>query len=128
MLITEDSPQATYIIRSYSTSSVTVNESTYRSSFIISNEELLFPWRPQSISELTIDDLQLILDLKSELVLLGTGTNFKMPDAHLLELFHQRDLGFECMDTQAACRTYSALTAEGRHVTAALIIEPTTHE
>jgi uncharacterized protein len=29
----------------------------------------------------------------------------------------------ECMDTNAACRTYNILMAEGRKVTLALIIE-----
>ena len=35
-----------------------------------------------------------------------------------------RGVGFEIMDTGAACRTYNVLVAEGRNVAAALIVEP----
>ena len=31
-------------------------------------------------------------------------------------------IGFEAMDTQAACRTYNILMAEGRKVAAALLL------
>jgi uncharacterized protein len=33
-------------------------------------------------------------------------------------------IGIETMDTAAACRTYNILAAEGRHVVAALLVEP----
>jgi uncharacterized protein len=33
-------------------------------------------------------------------------------------------IGLETMDTLAACRTYNILAGEGRHVIAALLIEP----
>ena len=33
------------------------------------------------------------------------------------------NIGLECMDTAAACRTYNILMAEGRSVAAALIVQ-----
>jgi uncharacterized protein len=35
---------------------------------------------------------------------------------------HDARVGLEVMDTRAACRTYNILVAEGRAVTAALIV------
>ncbi|HCL85847.1 MAG TPA: hypothetical protein DIC45_04935, partial [Comamonadaceae bacterium] len=35
----------------------------------------------------------------------------------------RQSVGVECMDTQAACRTYNILAGEGRHVVAALLLE-----
>jgi len=35
----------------------------------------------------------------------------------------ERRIGIETMDTQAACRTYNILAAEGRHVALALLLE-----
>ena len=34
-----------------------------------------------------------------------------------------RRIGVECMDNQAACRTYNILMAEGRKVVAVLLID-----
>jgi uncharacterized protein len=36
-----------------------------------------------------------------------------------------RRIGVECMDSQAACRTYNILMGEGRKVTLALSLTPT---
>jgi uncharacterized protein len=36
-----------------------------------------------------------------------------------------RRIGIECMDNQAACRTYNILMAEGRKVALALIFDET---
>jgi uncharacterized protein len=41
-----------------------------------------------------------------------------------MRLFHARGIGFETMDTFAACRTYNVLSMEGRRVLAALLIGP----
>ncbi|MEN8133080.1 MAG: MTH938/NDUFAF3 family protein, partial [Pseudomonadota bacterium] len=57
-----------------------------------------------------------------ELVILGTGPRFQFPAAHIQKFFLQRDIGFEPMDTPAACRTYNILMAEGRNVACALLI------
>jgi uncharacterized protein len=37
-------------------------------------------------------------------------------------LLIEANIGYEIMDTAAACRTYNILMAEGRNVAAALII------
>jgi uncharacterized protein len=42
----------------------------------------------------------------------------------VLGLFHGHGIGFEAMDTFAACRTYNVLCMEGRRVLAALLIGP----
>jgi uncharacterized protein len=55
------------------------------------------------------------------LVLLGTGARHQIPDAAVRRLFAEADLGFEFMDTGAACRTYNVLLGEGRDVGAGLI-------
>jgi len=38
-------------------------------------------------------------------------------------LLYGARVGFEVMDTGAACRTYNVLVGEGRNVAAALIVE-----
>jgi uncharacterized protein len=42
----------------------------------------------------------------------------------LLRALINAKIGFEIMDTQAACRTYNILVGEGRQAMAALLLDP----
>lgn len=65
-----------------------------------------------------------LLEHAPELVLYGSGTRLRFPGAAVMRMFHARGVGFEAMDTFAACRTYNVLALEGRRVLAALLIGP----
>jgi uncharacterized protein len=65
-----------------------------------------------------------MVDLKPELVLIGTGSRQRFPKPELLKALVQAKIGFEIMNSQAACRTYNILVGEGRQVLLALIVEP----
>jgi len=123
MQFTEDSNTSQQIIRKYDQHSVTINDHTYHSSLIVSSQQLITEWPPRSLAELTTQDLLTILRLKPEIIILGTGRTFKMPPPAQLAPLIERGFSVESMDTGAACRTFSALSAEGRQVVAALIIE-----
>ena len=56
-----------------------------------------------------------------ELLLIGSGRRTLFPDADVLEALRMAHIGFECMDTRAAARTYNILIAEGRNVSAAML-------
>jgi uncharacterized protein len=58
-----------------------------------------------------------------ELVIFGSGAQLRFVHPRLLSSLIQRGIGVETMDTAAACRTYNILAAEGRRVTAALLLE-----
>ena len=63
-----------------------------------------------------------LLDPPPEVVLVGTGPCHRLlPPREMRNLMAQR-IGVECMDTQAACRTYNILAGEGRRVCAILLI------
>jgi uncharacterized protein len=49
-------------------------------------------------------------------VLLGTGSKLKMPQAALRAAFLRRGVGVEAMDLRAACYTYNVLAGEHRAV------------
>jgi uncharacterized protein len=55
-------------------------------------------------------------------VLLGTGSAIRFPHPRLTQALAGGQVGLEVMDTAAACRTFNILCAEGRRVTAALIL------
>ena len=48
----------------------------------------------------------------------------RFPRPDLLRALINAKIGFEIMDTQAACRTYNILVGEGRQAMAALLLDP----
>ena len=83
---------------------------------------LLEGWRPRSMSDLQPADLAPILALRPEVLLLGSGPCQQFPERALLVSLYATHIGFEIMDTGAACRTFNVLVAEGREVAAALML------
>jgi len=55
-------------------------------------------------------------------LLIGTGHNTAFPDAAVLQTLRDAHIGFECMDSRAAARTYNILIAEGREVSVAMLL------
>ena len=75
------------------------------------------------MADLQAADLEPVLALRPELLLIGSGVRQEFPDQALFRALYESRIGFEIMDTAAACRTYNVLVAEGRDVAAALIVE-----
>lgn len=123
MKLSLDAPPATNLIRSYGPHGVQVGERTLGSSVIVSPTRLIADWRPRSIDQLLPSDLGPLLEWRPAVLLIGTGERQRFPGPELLTALYASRLGFECMDTGAACRTYNVLVAEGRDVAAALIVE-----
>jgi len=78
----------------------------------------------KSFGDLEVNHFSQIVDLKPELILIGTGSRQQFPKPELLKNLISAKIGFEIMDSQAACRTYNILVGEGRKVLLALIVEP----
>lgn len=115
-----DPPAGEYRIRSYQPGAILVNDTTYSNSLIISANTLINNWNPKNINELTRNDWQAVLDLDPAIVLIGTGPTIVFPEIACLIPLIERNIGYEIMDTAAACRTYTVLVAEDRRVVAAL--------
>ena len=120
--IEHDTPQGRNAFTGYGAGYVEVNRKRYTASLVVSAERLVTDWPATSVDALAADHLAAILELKPEIVLLGTGAALRFPDAARLAPLHQARIGVEVMDTPAACRTYNILLGEGRDVVAALIL------
>ncbi len=113
---------ATIQIKSVEDDSVTINDHIYRHSLIALPDRLIDRWPVHHIHELTIPHLETLVDLKPEILLIGTGTTLCFPTPKILNWLRAHRVGSEFMDTRAACRTFQLLTTENRRVVAALII------
>lgn len=122
MPLAEDIVTSRHRLTSYSDDSVSINESVYRESLVLTADSLLCPWPVKDLSELGADSLAPILESAPAVVLLGTGVKQQFPRAEIFGLFGERGIGLEVMDNGALCRTFNILVAEDRAVTAAIIL------
>jgi len=99
---------------------VMVNGARHESSLIVLPDRLL-PWDATSVEGLSAGDFSIFLDMKIEILLLGTGKSQRFPPPALTRRLVAAGIGLEVMDLQAACRTYNILMAEERRVAAALL-------
>jgi uncharacterized protein len=99
---------------------VLVNGERRQTSVIVLPERTV-QWRPSGFDALTPEDFAFVLDLKPEIVLLGTGDRQRFPHPRLTQALAEAGIGVEVMDVRAACRTYNILVAEERRVAAALL-------
>ena len=99
---------------------VLINGQRHERNLIVMPEQLL-PWSAAGFDALTEADFQALLELKPEILLLGTGPKQRFPHPRLIRALTDKRIGVEAMDLQAACRTYNILMAEERRVAAALL-------
>ncbi len=92
------------------------------SSAIIMPDKLIKEWPVTSIDALAKEHVEQLVTLKPEVVLIGTGEKLIWPNRALLAPLTSAHIGYEIMDTAAACRTYNILSHEGRDVAAALLM------
>lgn len=123
MRFTLETNDTANIISAVTRDEVRIGERRFASSLIVSVAELVTEWPVASVESVSLSLLEPALRLEPEILLLGTGARTRFPDAALLAELSRHRIGFEAMDTAAACRTYNVLAHEDRAVVAALIIE-----
>ena len=111
-------------IRAYSPGQFVINQATYHCSLIVTPEHIITDWPPTRFEELSAADLTTLITLDPELIVLGTGPRLRFPAPAHTQPMVEANIGFEVMDTAAACRTYNILMGEGRKVAAGLILLP----
>ncbi|MEO6744887.1 MAG: Mth938-like domain-containing protein [Caldimonas sp.] len=102
---------------------IIVNGAEYRASTVVPWRGVVAPWGADDFDALSADHFERLAALGPELVIFGSGRRLRFPKPVLLQPLMARRIGFETMDTAAACRTYNVLLAEGRAVVAALLFE-----
>lgn len=120
--LTLDSNDCDYQIQHYQPGEVVVNQQPYRHSIVITTSGIS-NWPVSSANQLGAAQMTTLLDSQPELILLGCGEQMFFPSAETLAPCLQQQIPVETMTNAAACRTFSALSAEGRKVIVALILE-----
>lgn len=117
----ETSPKG-HFVHAIADDHITVGDHVYSNSIIIAPSVVIPNWPPFSAAGLTSDDIDMILDLESEIIIIGTGTTFETVDPSVLSCAVELGISIEFMSTRAACRTYNLLASEDRRIAAGIII------
>ena len=124
MKLQSDPHSGANTITGYGDGYVEINKIPYAHAVLLSSDGAITDWSVQTFDNLEASHFSQMVDLKPELILIGTGSRQRFPKPELLKALIEAKIGFEIMDSQAACRTYNILVGEGRQVLLALIVEP----
>ena len=122
MRFTQDLDLSVNVIRGYGENELRINSDVSHTAMIIAPTAMRPEPDLQTVADLTTAHADHLLAFEPELVLLGTGPRQVFPDAAFGARFLQAGIGFEVMDTGAACRTFNVLVSEQRRVVALLLI------
>jgi uncharacterized protein len=122
MRFAQDSTSGINVIRAYGNGELRVNENVYRGAVILSAATVIADANIQNLDDLVAWGFPRTLALEPELVLLGTGARQIFPAASYGAQLLRAGIGFEVMDSGAACRTFNVLVAEQRRVAAMLLV------
>jgi uncharacterized protein len=126
MRFTQDVSSGIHVVRGYTPGEIWINDRRFAEAVILTATELLA--EPQLRDAADLADVVAAealatraLGLSPEVVLLGTGVRQVFPAAAFGARFLRAGVGFEVMDTGAACRTFNVLVAERRRALAVLL-------
>lgn len=111
------------LITGYGADFIEINKKRYAQNLIVQSNNIIENWHTGEFADLTESSLNQLLDLKPEIVLLGTGEKHQFLHPKMFRKLTESGIPLECMTTAAACRTYNILMSEGRNVAAALILQ-----
>lgn len=123
MKLQSDPHSGTNTITGYGDGYVEINKTPFKHAVLISSDGTISEWPIKTFQALEPSHFEQMVALKPELILIGTGIKQRFPKPELLKSLISAKIGFEIMNSQAACRTYNILVGEGRRVLLALIVE-----
>ncbi|MEO0316335.1 MAG: hypothetical protein RL404_12 [Pseudomonadota bacterium] len=109
-------------VTGYEVDWVEINAVRFDYSLVVLPEQPPIAWPVTDFGALQSSDFAPVEALAPDLLILGTGQKQRFPSPRLLAGLLGKRIGVECMDNQAACRTYNILMAEGRKVALAVIL------
>ena len=121
MKFSETDRSAGHLIEGYSADGIVIDGRRFRPGLALTPQRVIQPWGPSSVDLLTAEHIDELVALEPQIIVLGTGARQVFPDPAIYARTMERCIGFEVMDTGAACRTYNILMAEGRRVVAAFL-------
>ncbi|NSL54371.1 Mth938-like domain-containing protein [Uliginosibacterium aquaticum] len=122
MKLNREAASGILLVDAHDPQSITVRGVAWSHSLLITPDGVQ-AWAVAGFAALDAASLAAACALQPAVLLIGTGVRQRFPAPAVLRPLIEARIGFEIMDTGAACRTYNLLASEGRRVAAALILE-----
>jgi len=113
----------TLTITGYGPGWLAVDKQSYTHSLVVSSSGSLEPWDCTRFEDLGPAHFAQLAEADVETIIFGSGNRLRFPSPAWLAPLIAKRIGFETMDTPAACRTYNVLAGEGRKVLLAALVE-----
>lgn len=123
MKLTDDRIPGLNLVTAYGLEEIRIGETVLHTSCIVTAQQLITDFPPQTLGELTVANLERVFPLDPEIVVIGTGPRQHFPEPSLMGAVLSRGIGCEVMDLGAACRTYNVLVSEDRRAVAILFLK-----
>jgi uncharacterized protein len=121
MKLVEQVPEGRQIIQRYGNGGFHVSGRQHKGAILVLADHTvtLAAAGPEDLDTAALAEA-LAPDMAVELLLVGSGLTIRHLPADVRAALQAARIGFDVMNTGAACRTYNLLLAEGRHVAALL--------
>lgn len=116
-----DSLAGVNVVTSFAPGHITVNAQAWPGSVVVPWQGEVRAWAPARPEELAAEHVAALLDCRPEVVIYGSGPSLRFPPAAVMRALIEARVGYETMDSGAACRTYNVLATEGRRVVLAVL-------
>lgn len=115
-------------INSYNSNKIVINNTSYTHNLLILDNEII-PWN-LSANKFDAQDIENLLQLtettrhklQTNLIIFGTGAKQQFFSEQTFKDLYLNNIGFEVMNTTAACRTYNLIINEKPNLLMALLI------
>ncbi|MFV9475238.1 Mth938-like domain-containing protein [Advenella sp. RU8] len=143
MLLQKEERSALNTVTRYGDNHIDVNDVRYENAICFKPEGPITAWPVKKVTDITTQLLELAAgvtakpanaldfldgttassyDNAPDILLVGTGAKQVFIPPQILAPLLSARIGIECMDSQAAARTYNVLMSEGRNVAVALML------
>jgi uncharacterized protein len=109
-------------VRRVTQGEITIGNETIRDNVILFRDEAQAGFAVSDPGAATEADFASLIEQKPEIIIFGAGWTSTIPPRDVVFAMARHGIGFECMDTPAACRTFNILVSEDRDVAAALLV------
>ena len=109
-------------ITAYSDNWFKLGDRIVKKNIVISKDYIYEDFLPKHYQDFALLHLNKLILWHPEIILIGSGKTLNFPNKDWGEYLNKRNIGFEIMDTGAACRSYNLLIDEGRNIVACLFL------
>ncbi|MEX0976054.1 MAG: MTH938/NDUFAF3 family protein [Woeseia sp.] len=109
-------------VRKVTRGELVIGTNTVRQHVLLTADQKILQWTAGDVAQLRESDFASVIESRPEIIVLGTGWHAAFAPRELTFALARRGIGFETMDTPAACRTFNILLNDGRRVAAVLLV------